>query len=59
MLPMVPGVTLAPGTSVIPVTGAILLSRALMDGEYLQAFLHFPTVSAVTLFCTCSLLDGP
>ncbi|XZE35526.1 ABC transporter permease subunit/CPBP intramembrane protease [Pirellulaceae bacterium SH501] len=52
MLPMVPGVTLAPGTSVIPVTGAILLSRALMDGEYLQAFLHLPTVSAVTLFCT-------
>ncbi|AMV30716.1 ABC-2 family transporter protein [Pirellula sp. SH-Sr6A] len=52
MLPMIPGVTLAPGTSVIPITGAVLLSRALMDGEYLQAFLHLPTVGIVTVFCT-------
>jgi len=51
MLPMIPGATLSPGTSVIPVTGAVLLSRALIDGEYGLALLHLPTVIAVTLFC--------
>jgi sodium transport system permease protein len=53
MLPMIPGVVLSPGTSFIPVTGAILLSRALMDGEYVTAVLCVPTVFAVTV--TCSL----
>ena len=51
MLPMIPGATLSPGTSVIPVTGAVLLSRALIDGEYGLALLHLPTVIAVTLVC--------
>jgi sodium transport system permease protein len=51
MLPMLPGVALSPGTSVVPITGAILLSRALMDGEYGHALLHLPTVIAVTVLC--------
>lgn len=51
-LPMLPGVTLSPGTSIIPVTGAVLLSRALMDGEYLTALLHMPTVATMTIVCT-------
>ena len=51
MLPMIPGVTLSPGTCVIPVTGAVLLSKTLMDGEYVNAILYLPTVIAVTVFC--------
>jgi sodium transport system permease protein len=51
-LPMLPGVTLSPGTSIIPVTGAVLLSRSLMDGEYLSAVLHIPTVATITIVCT-------
>ena len=51
-LPMLPGVILSPGTSIIPVTGAVLLSRSLMDGEYLTALLHLPTVATMTIVCT-------
>jgi sodium transport system permease protein len=51
MLPMIPGVTLSPGTSIVPVTGAVLMSRALMDGEYTHALLHLPTVITVTVLC--------
>ena len=51
MVPMIPGVTLSPGTSVVPVTGAVLMSRALMDGEYGHALLHLPTVITVTVLC--------
>jgi sodium transport system permease protein len=51
-LPMLPGVSLSPGTSIIPVTGAVLLSRSLIDGEYLTALLHLPTVATVTIVCT-------
>ncbi|MCY2986110.1 MAG: ABC transporter permease subunit [Planctomycetota bacterium] len=51
MLPMIPGVVLSPGTSIIPVTGAVLMSRALMDGEYGHALLHLPTVFTVTVLC--------
>ena len=51
MLPMIPGVTLSPGTSIVPVTGAVLLSRALMDGEYTHALLHLPTVITITVLC--------
>jgi sodium transport system permease protein len=50
-LPMIPGVTLSPGTSVVPVTGAVLLSRALMDGEYGHAMMHLPMVVVVTVLC--------
>lgn len=51
MLPMIPGVVLSPGTSIIPVTGAVLMSRALMDGEFTHALLHLPTVATVTVLC--------
>ena len=56
MLPMIPGVVLSPGTSIVPVTGAVLMARALMDGEYLHALLHLPTVATVTvLSCLLSV----
>ena len=51
MLPMIPGATLSHGTSIVPVTGAVLISRALMDGEYSLALLHLPTVAIVTVVC--------
>jgi sodium transport system permease protein len=51
MLPMLPGIVLSPGTSVVPVTGAVLVSRALMDGEYSTALLHLPTVATITVLC--------
>ncbi len=51
MIPMIPGVVLAPGTSVIPVTGAVLLVRALMDGQYQHALSHLPVVVVTTLLC--------
>jgi sodium transport system permease protein len=51
-LPMLPGVSLSTGTSVVPVTGAVLLSRALIDGEYSLAILHIPMVCTITLLCT-------
>ena len=51
MLPMIPGVLLSPGTSIVPITGAVLMSRALMDGEYTHALLHLPTVATVTVLC--------
>jgi len=51
MVPMIPGVVLSAGTSVVPVTGAVLMSRALMDGEYRLALLNLPTVITVTVLC--------
>lgn len=48
MVPMLPGTTLTIGTSIIPVTGAVLLSRALLEGQYHEALLHLPFVVAVT-----------
>ncbi|HUP82111.1 MAG TPA: ABC transporter permease subunit/CPBP intramembrane protease, partial [Pirellula sp.] len=56
MLPMIPGVVLSPGTSIVPVTGAVLMARALMDGEFIHALLHLPTVATVTvLSCLLSV----
>lgn len=49
MIPMMPGVTLSLGTSVVPVTGAVLLSRSLLEGEYHEALIHLPFVIAVTV----------
>lgn len=51
MLPMIPGVTLSAGTSIVPVAGAVLLARALMDGEFGHALVHLPTVIVVTVVC--------
>jgi sodium transport system permease protein len=51
MLPMLPGVTLGAGTAAIPVTGAVLLSRALIEGHYGDALFFAPVVIAVTVIC--------
>jgi sodium transport system permease protein len=51
MLPVLPGITLSAGTSIVPVTGAVLLSRALMDGEYGTALMYLPSVACVTVLC--------
>lgn len=51
MLPMLPGNDLSPGTSLIPVTGMFLLSRALIEGQYWTAIVHLPMVAGVTFAC--------
>ena len=51
MIPMLPGIELAVGTSIIPVTGMFLLSRTLIEGDYLIAALHAPAVFGVTFLC--------
>ncbi len=51
MLPMIPGITLSAGISVIPVTGAVLLARALIEGQYREALMYAPIVIAVTILC--------
>lgn len=51
MLPMMPGITLSAGTSAIPVTGAVLLARALIEGQYRESLFHAPIVIAVTVIC--------
>lgn len=51
ILPSLPGMTLSSGTSIVPVTGAVLLARSLMDGDYLSAFAYFPAVACVTTLC--------
>jgi sodium transport system permease protein len=49
VLPMAPGVELNLGNSLIPVTGLVLLLRALLEGNYWQAVQFLPPVLAVTL----------
>jgi sodium transport system permease protein len=51
ILPMLPGITLSSGTSIVPVTGAVLIARALMDGEYVTAMMYLPSVACVTVLC--------
>jgi sodium transport system permease protein len=51
LLPMVPGMGLTVGSSAIPVTGAVLLARALIEGQYADAILHAPIVIVVTIVC--------
>jgi sodium transport system permease protein len=51
MLSVLPGMTLSAGTSMIPITGAILLSRSLMDGEYGSAMIYLPSVLSMTALC--------
>ena len=51
MLSMFPSSKLDIGTSVIPVTGMLLLLRNLMQGEYAVAFQYMGPVLAVTLVC--------
>jgi sodium transport system permease protein len=51
MLPMAPGVDLNLGNSLIPVTGIVLLLRAMLEGNYQQALIFGPPVIVVTLAC--------
>jgi sodium transport system permease protein len=51
LLPMLPGMNLSPGTSLIPVTGMFLLVRALVEGQYGDALMHLPMVFGVTAGC--------
>ncbi|MGN6547012.1 MAG: ABC transporter permease subunit/CPBP intramembrane protease [Aureliella sp.] len=53
-LPMIPSMELNLATSMVPVSGAILLVRALIEGRFAEAFIHLPVVIAVT--ATCCLL---
>jgi len=51
ILPMAPGVELSVGNSLIPVTGVVLLLRAMLEGNYLAALPYMPLVVLVTLGC--------
>jgi sodium transport system permease protein len=51
ILPMSPGVQLNLGNSLIPVSGMVLLLRALLEGNYWQAAQFCPAVLVVTLGC--------
>ncbi|MBI2823710.1 MAG: CPBP family intramembrane metalloprotease [Planctomycetia bacterium] len=51
MIPMAPGGELTLGNSLIPVTGIVLLLRAMLEGNYAQALLYGPPVGLVTLGC--------
>ncbi len=51
ILPMAPGVELNLGNSLIPLTGLVLLLRALLEGNYLAALPYAAPVVGVTLLC--------
>jgi sodium transport system permease protein len=51
MLPMLPAAKLEMGTSLIPITGLMLLLRGLIEGNYQQVFQFGGPVVAVTLVC--------
>jgi sodium transport system permease protein len=51
MLPLMPSVQLDLGTSLIPVTGLMLLLRAFIEGQYLTALPFVLPVFAVTAAC--------
>ncbi len=51
MLPMLPATRLELGTSLIPVTGVMLLLRDLIEGQYLEALRFVVPVVGVTLLC--------
>ncbi|HVX15895.1 MAG TPA: ABC transporter permease [Pirellulales bacterium] len=51
ILPMAPGVELNLGNALIPVTGVVLLLRALLEGNMAQALPFVPVVVVVTLGC--------
>jgi sodium transport system permease protein len=51
ILPLLPQVQLDLGFSLIPITGVMLLLRALMEGEYLEALRYSPFVIGITGLC--------
>lgn len=50
-LPMLPSAQLDVGSSLIPLTGVILLLKSLIEGQYWEAIKYFPLVTAVTAAC--------
>jgi sodium transport system permease protein len=50
-LPMLPSAQLDVGSSLIPLSGVILLLKALIEGQYWEAIKYFPFVTAVTAGC--------
>jgi sodium transport system permease protein len=51
ILPMAPSIELNLGMSLIPVTGVVLLLKAMLEGRYLEALPYIPPVAAVTGGC--------
>lgn len=51
MLPLLPTVELQGGTSLIPITGLMLLLRALVEGQYVESLWYVPAVLLVTGGC--------
>jgi sodium transport system permease protein len=51
MIPMLPSSELNVGTSLIPVTGVMLLLRSLIEGQYFEALRYLPLVAGVTTAC--------
>ncbi len=51
ILPMAPGVELSLGNSLIPITGVMLLLRALLEGNYVAVLPYIAPVVFVTLGC--------
>ena len=51
IIPMLPATKLDIGTSLIPVTGLMLLLRSLIESNYSQALNYFAPVFCVTLTC--------
>lgn len=51
MIPMLPAAKLDLGTSLIPVSGLMLLLRGLIEGQYAQSLRFFAPVCGVTLLC--------
>ena len=49
VLPVIPGVELGLGNSLIPISGLMLLLKTLLEGSYLQALQFLPIVLAVTM----------
>ncbi len=50
-MPMIPSLDLNLATSMVPVSGAIFLVRALIEGRYAEAGMHLPVVFCVTAAC--------
>jgi sodium transport system permease protein len=53
-IPMLPGARLGMGTSMIPVSGLILLLHTIIEGDFGRVAAYFGPVSAVTIIC-CGL----
>jgi sodium transport system permease protein len=51
MLPMLPNSQLDIGTSIIPVSGMMLLLRSLIEGQYIEAARFAAPVAAITVVC--------